>query len=161
MTSQKKFYLNPLPNNRDSYFYKNHTFYLEINRLYLESQLLKMFNSHFSSLNKCSDGGGWPRNAPKPYLWQTFCTCHALFFIIISLFFYFDVIVSKVAPALISTVFELQSSAIHHRKGFCEAVWKKFWKVGVWYWKFWLITRASFVICAKIMKRAGGFAACS
>ena len=58
MTSQKKFYLNPNTNKRESYFYKNHSFYLEITRLDLDSQLMQMFNSDFSSLNKCSDGDG-------------------------------------------------------------------------------------------------------
>ena len=70
---------------------------------------------------------------------------------------------SKLAPALISTVFQLQSSAIHHRKGFCEAVWKKSWKPTVVYWKFPEKQRASFLHALQktIRKREGGFAAFS
>ena len=72
-------------------------------------------------------------------------------------------IFSKLAPALISTVFQLQSSAIHHRKGFCEAVWKKSWKPYVVYWKFPEKQRASFLHALQktIRKREGGFAAFS
>ena len=59
---------------------------------------------------------------PKPYLWDDILAFPSSFFHNCQDFHNNDVIVSKVAPAAISTVFGLGSSAIHHRKGFCEAV---------------------------------------
>ena len=136
MTSQKKFYPDPFTNNRVGYFQKNGTyptmeFPSTIAILTIETcQLMKKSNSHVSLLN---DHHKLPWCCTSSlFTQQDFQVNHAH----LPSFIPKDVIFSKLAPALISTVFQLQSSAIHHRKGFCEAVWKKSWKPTVVYWKF-------------------------
>ena len=63
--------------------------------------------------------------------------CSSLFHRVMSIFIIF-LIFSKVAPALTFLLFGAQSSAIHRWNGFFAVVWKKYWKVGVVYWKFWV-----------------------
>ena len=121
---------------------------------------MKKSNSHVSLLNDLQDGHMTTTNCTSSlFTQQDFQVNHAH----LPSFIPKDVIFSKLAPALISTVFQLQSSAIHHRKGFCEAVWKKSWKPYVVYWKFPEKQRASFLHALQktIRKREGGFAAFS
>ena len=102
---------------------------------------MKKSNSHVSLLNDLQSGH------------MTTTNCHVVALLLadpcsssqfVMWFYSKEDIFSKLAPAAISTVFELQSSAIHHRKGFFIVVQNKYRKHRVCYWKFWVIPKASF-----------------